>query len=373
MLCRIVLGHCDRIIAHHRIADYLICRLGGLIKHPTEKDYWSSNQTGWMGLVEDFSKRALTQETDKLVAVSGLAKMISQPPQGTNVAAPQRTLHDVPDQSLNSTAANSYVAGLWRNNFVFELTWRAVEHEKNKQSSYLAPSWSWASINGSVLYDFRIAIDEWENKPTVKMDCALDDVVCEAKLPSDPTGALKGAHTILTGPLVPVELMTLDESLSEDWKAKYESELYNPEGKRKTLVRAKNLASMEVYLDREPAQEFFLKKDDIQADCWIEGWCERQCCAWDNSRSDTEKTMFYCLKLFSWTAFYEEGQVVPSESWFLVLRKSQLIEGAYERVGIGARNPGYENRARYGWIETGEDPDYCPIFVDSKISTVKIA
>jgi hypothetical protein len=152
-----------------------------------------------MGLVEDFSKRTLTQETDKLVAVSGLAKMISHSPQGTDVAAPQRTLHGVPDQFVNSTAADSYVAGLWRNNFALELAWRVFEHEKNKPSSYLAPSWSWASVNSSVLYDFREAIDEWDNKPTLKIDCTLDDVVSEAKLPSDPTGALKGAHAVLTG------------------------------------------------------------------------------------------------------------------------------------------------------------------------------
>jgi hypothetical protein len=353
-----------------------MCRLSGLIKHPTEKDYWNSSQAGWMGLVEDFSKRALTQETDKLIAVSGLAKMISHSPQGTDVAASQKTLHDVPDQSSNSAAADSYVAGLWRDNFVLELAWRVVEREKNKPSSYLAPTWSWGSVNGSVLYDFREAIEEWENKPTLKMDCTLDDVVCEAKLPSDPTGALKGAHAILTGPLVPVELMTLDESLSEDWKAKYENfALDDPERKRKTLVRAANLASVEVYLDREQAQERCLKKGDAEADCWIDGWCERQCCAWDNGRSDKEeKTMLYCLRLFSWQAHYEEepDRVVPSELWFLVLRKSRLVEEAYERVGVGVRNPGYENRARYGWLEKGEDPDYCPIFEGCKVSTIKV-
>ena len=174
---------------------------------------------------------------------------------------------------------------------------------------------------------------------------------------------------------MPVELTTLDESSCEDWKVKYEDERYGPERKRKTLVRAKNLASVEVYLDREPAQERCLKKDDIQADCWIEGWCEQQCCAWDNGRSNTEeKTMLYCLRLFSWKAYYEESpsQVVPSELWFLVLRRSQLVGGAYERVGVGVRNPGYENRARYGWIETGEDLDYCHIFDDCKVSTIKI-
>ena len=81
--------------------------------------------------------------------------------------------------------------------------------------------------------------------------------------------------------------------------------------------------------------------------------------------------MFYCLRLFSWKT-YVEGQVAPPELWFLVLRKSQLIEGAYERVGVGVRNPGYERRTRYEWAGKGDDPGYCPLFDDFKVSTVKI-
>jgi hypothetical protein len=326
-----------------------------------------------MGLVEDFSKRSLTKETDKLIAVSGLAKLISHSPQGMDVAAAPGAFYQTSDQSLDFTTTNTYVAGLWRDTFVLELAWRVVEHGKKGPSLYLAPSWSWASVNGSVLYDFREAIDEWENKPTLKMDCSLVDVVCEAKLPSDPTGAVKGAHTILTGPLVPVELITLDESLNAAWKAKYEDFCrYDPEQKLISLVRAKNLASVEVYLDREPTQECGLKADDIQADCWIQGCCERQCCAWDHGGSNMEdKTMFYCLRLFSWKTFVE-GEVAPPELWFLVLRRSQLIEGAYERIGVGVWNPGYENRARYTWTGEGDDPDYCPLFENSQVSSVKI-
>jgi hypothetical protein len=329
-----------------------------------------------MGLVEDFSKRSLTKETDKLVAVSGLAKLISHSPQAMGVTVPhvpQRALHETSDQSLNSTTADSYVAGLWREMFILELAWRVNEHGKNEPSSYLAPSWSWASVTGSVLYDFREAMEEWENKPTLQIDCSVDEVVCEAKLPSDPTGAVKGAHTILTGPLVPVELITLDESLTKAWEAKYlEPYRCDPEPKRRTLVRAKNMASVEVFLDRKPIQESCLKEDDIQADCWIEGWCERKCCAWDSGGSDAEnKTKYYCLRLFSWKC-YVEGQVAPSEIWFLVLRRSQLIDGAYERVGVSTRNQGYENRARYGWTGNGDDPEYCPLFDEAEVSSVKI-
>lgn len=82
---------------------------------------------GWFG------RCALTKEDDKLPAISGVAKKYE---------------HILKD---------TYVAGLWLSRLHTELLWRPKEFTATvmnptiyRPSSYRAPSWSWASINGSV-------------------------------------------------------------------------------------------------------------------------------------------------------------------------------------------------------------------------------
>lgn len=92
----------------------------------------TNNVRFWSDLVEVYSKRRLTFNRDKLVAISGLARMLA-PVYG-------------PD----------YVAGLWVKDLVRLLVW----HKKDLDSTaaqdtittYCAPSWSWASVDGGVLF-----------------------------------------------------------------------------------------------------------------------------------------------------------------------------------------------------------------------------
>lgn len=86
----------------------------------------------WDSLVNNYSTTKLTQQTDKLVALSGLAESW------------QKQLHD------------EYFAGLWRTNMYQNLLWCVAilpEFDKQPQrpATYVAPSWSWASIIGPVM------------------------------------------------------------------------------------------------------------------------------------------------------------------------------------------------------------------------------
>lgn len=84
----------------------------------------------WPQLVHLYSSGKLTCQTDKLVAIAGLAKAVS---------------HGQPE---------SYVAGLWRRNLDLQLCWyvaTAEEHRAGETSSYIAPTWSWASVNTAVI------------------------------------------------------------------------------------------------------------------------------------------------------------------------------------------------------------------------------
>jgi len=305
----------------------------------------------WRALVEEYSDRCLSQTTDKLSAISGLAKTIAHV------------------QREEGRASDIYLAGLWKGEFLFDLTWRVVTSESEPQalarhdrrSPYRAPSWSWASVDRSVRYEFWKSVSKWKYRPDKEDDCTIDDVVCHNLLPDDPTSPVTVAHAVLTGPLVSVELAVL------------EAALYGDHGKPKSLVRSQNLHTVEVFLD-EPLQPT-LRQGDAQVACWGQGKCETQCCVWRShqhpatkSNVEEENHSLYCFRLFTWTGDTGKIHMVSGrwrpmimgpESWFLLLRKSSRIEDAFERIGVGT------------WAPKGNSED-CPLFEKSESVTVKV-
>ncbi|UQC76722.1 HET domain-containing protein [Colletotrichum lupini] len=81
--------------------------------------------TEWTELVTEYSLRKLTRGTDKLPAISGIARMIAG---------------QINDQ---------YVAGLWHKAIIEGLSWECTEPDQ-AATHYQAPSWSWASLNGPI-------------------------------------------------------------------------------------------------------------------------------------------------------------------------------------------------------------------------------
>ncbi|PVH69581.1 HET-domain-containing protein, partial [Cadophora sp. DSE1049] len=83
----------------------------------------------WNQIVMEYSKCALTKGSDKLVAISGIAREF-------------KVLGDPGD----------YLAGMWRNTVMPQMLWRTanlpgVDFPKQiRNGQYYAPSWSWASV-----------------------------------------------------------------------------------------------------------------------------------------------------------------------------------------------------------------------------------
>src|SRR3569833_2107961 len=87
----------------------------------------------WNRIVEIYSKTDLTQGKDKLIALSGVAHMIS------------------------GLIGCDYVAGLWRKHLASQLVWRvepvfnpgdrSFTHPSKRPKQYRAPSFSWASVD----------------------------------------------------------------------------------------------------------------------------------------------------------------------------------------------------------------------------------
>lgn len=73
-----------------------------------------------------YTNGAITKEGDKLVALSGIA------------------------QSMHGLPRCEYLAGLWSTGFPSHLLWRT--DEATRPESYIAPSWSWASVKGQVSF-----------------------------------------------------------------------------------------------------------------------------------------------------------------------------------------------------------------------------
>ncbi|KAF2126053.1 HET-domain-containing protein [Dothidotthia symphoricarpi CBS 119687] len=88
-----------------------------------------SHSERWYRLVEDYSLRTLTYATDKLPALSGLAK--------------------------GYVGGGQYGAGIWGAHFPGALLWQTTDEHacRHPPEDYIAPSWSWASTSGRVSYD----------------------------------------------------------------------------------------------------------------------------------------------------------------------------------------------------------------------------
>jgi hypothetical protein len=82
----------------------------------------------WSWIIERYSECQLTKTKDKLVAISGLARIVQE------------------------QTKDQYVAGMWRKDLELQLCWFKVASSWRGQIviSYRAPTWSWASLDCQV-------------------------------------------------------------------------------------------------------------------------------------------------------------------------------------------------------------------------------
>jgi hypothetical protein len=134
----------------------------------------------WLRLVTAYSLRSASLECDKLNAVAGIASS----PSFSGVLGPQ------------------YFAGIWQHNLARQLTWRTSggyrtyfqkDTSIRRPVQYRAPSWSWASIEGGVVW-FNFSFDnEDESAPEVVCEIAACSTAPKsAEL--NPFGEVLSAH-----------------------------------------------------------------------------------------------------------------------------------------------------------------------------------
>ncbi|KAH6881676.1 heterokaryon incompatibility protein-domain-containing protein, partial [Alternaria rosae] len=80
----------------------------------------------WQSILRQHSSLQLTYPSDKLVALGGLAKQLAEP-------------------------GDQYLAGLWKSRILENLQWEIARHvDLHPRPKWRVPSWSWASIEGSL-------------------------------------------------------------------------------------------------------------------------------------------------------------------------------------------------------------------------------
>jgi len=154
-----------------------------VISNQAPKSYYA-----WERIVREYSDTQLTKITDKLVALSGLAKRM-------------KVILD-----------DDYVAGMWRHALPEQLFWtsRYQWHRSpisygdisRRSATYVAPTWSWASAIHAVM--FGVATIQ-------KVEVQVVDIYLD-HFSEDPTGAITSGYLDLKGWLRPVSFLRIAEA-----------------------------------------------------------------------------------------------------------------------------------------------------------------
>lgn len=143
----------------------------------------------WRKAVIDYSSRNLTHADDKLPAISGIASRFA------------------------ARSGLPYIAGLWSENIILDLVWfrNPQLHPVPLPHDYVAPSFSWASINTMVSYRFDTSHQardlDWVPCSTI---CDIESVV----LGSNPFGKVSDTWITLQAPMIQGSLKPEDPFIS---------------------------------------------------------------------------------------------------------------------------------------------------------------
>lgn len=132
----------------------------------------------WTEIVSPFTRRAITRDSDRLEAISGVAAALA--------AASQMT----------------YVGGMWKDMLGHSLYWQTDAPGSSRRAGYYAPTWSWASVVGSVQANDVPSTRPLPQTEVVDVEYALATL--------NPYGRLSAAKLTIKGILMDVRVTRLD-------------------------------------------------------------------------------------------------------------------------------------------------------------------
>ncbi|KAI1480890.1 HET-domain-containing protein [Daldinia eschscholtzii] len=201
----------------------------------------------WRTLLSTYSSCTLTKDSDKLVALSGIAK------------------------AFKGAKCNVYLAGLWKDSIYYDLLWKTKAGKGSliRRNTSYAPSWSWASVatreTGS---GFELCFIEWDSiaQPLLRV---TDQRIVTEPPGGDNTGILRSAELDIECKLLYFRWMRTLETF----------EAYTDEGK--TQCYGKFIArALDVLFDISDQAERYAEAEII------EGMCILVCLVDDRLSSD---------------------------------------------------------------------------------------
>ncbi|KAK7398327.1 hypothetical protein QQX98_012296 [Neonectria punicea] len=181
----------------------------------------------WYFILDDYTGRKLTVETDPFPAISGLASLLGQ-----RLKAKQNSA----DSPVTGSDVE-YVAGLWSDALVEGLGWQSLSFKGDKprlpdevplsgETGYIAPTWSWASYEGRSAHGSTM-------KGWIDVAVATAWSVTLKNI-RNPYGEVTDSWISLRAPMIKLSLSDLpeedEESLPKDFRRNIR--LYTPQGDR---------------------------------------------------------------------------------------------------------------------------------------------
>ncbi|KAJ8482444.1 hypothetical protein ONZ51_g5349 [Trametes cubensis] len=147
-----------------RLPDALFYPNRSIVRDPT---LWLQIRQRWLEIVNDYSRRKLSYPSDRLVACAGLAELFAR------------------------ALGSRYVAGIWNDKHLLrDLLWRVPEPARSRPTEYLAPSWSWASVEDVIPFYFDLHLNSRDMATSVTCTCTPHD-------PAFPLGPVASGYLVL--------------------------------------------------------------------------------------------------------------------------------------------------------------------------------
>ena len=165
------------------------------------RDPAESRQALWERTRAECSSEGLTKASDKLVAFSGIARMVFK---------------------ALKYSDDEYLDEMWKLDLLSELPW---ERDGDQQASYdpdlyIAPSWSWASLNGAFWSASTARYIEYgDTRMEVQWDIQVLDV--QVTPVGDVFGPVSAGSLVLQACLCQMEICTPKERSSNTTEAAY--------------------------------------------------------------------------------------------------------------------------------------------------------
>lgn len=226
----------------------------------------------WEYIVKSYSSLSLTYNKDKLPAISGIATLVG------------------------SKKKDQYLAGLWQSSLLKSLLWHPINGASTSvltSASYIAPSWSWASINRGIA---------WNPIREPKFLATILEARCVTAGQS-PYGEVSAGRIVLQGRLAPVMIS------SPSSNADYEVYYLSPNGKKSSKKWFNSDGRLAEY-------QFITRSGSKEKSA-------RRAKHGDEFPASDMPAWFFCVAETSWANYGTIG---------LLLGLSEMEDGAYERL-----------------------------------------